>query len=333
MKGALIVLILLLQSCVSIQHKHEPVNATEISERSNHVLTLPYRNKKDGESYYGGLYHLSCTDKKADGTSYYIDFDKDSEKNSDKPTRADLAKLHYHHAAMASNVYRDPKLKPIFVIPGWTLLEALESDSGLGVELYGDGKSKESSNVIVVAFRGTNFGQKEDWINNLSLTYPTQYTQGYEYVLKKQRELPNKKIIAVGHSLGGAIAIDVAMKVADVDAVVFNPSPRFITSTKYTNDITVIYERGEVLNWLFGRVIKFRLPHRTNIGNYDFLDYRFYSASPIPEHGIYELARALTLVAMTRGVKGAKDMFVANIPESKALCLDKKNCSSLYANN
>lgn len=312
-----------LVSCAG-QQKNEFYVSPPLKSGGVHTLKKPFIPAIQEN----GLFHLSCTDKYPTGVSVYEAFDRDDSEFG----RVQLAKKHFFHAAMANNSYRDPVKKPTFIIPDWHLLSSLENDDGLGLEAYGNGSTLDSSTKLVIAFRGTNFESEEDWKNNLSIKEPPQYKQAFNYISELKKSYPEKDITVVGHSLGGGIAINIALRIKNISAVAFNPSPRnfFGKTSDYRNNITVLYEVGEVLDTMFGALIRVRLPDSTHYGNYNFLDYRVWTFSPIPEHGIYEFARALTVVAMTREDEFAKRFFISNISRSEAEHVDWESCKYLY---
>lgn len=290
---------------------------------STHVLLKPYNPAVEG-----GLFHLSCTDKYPDGHSAYAQFDGDKAEVG----RVELARRHFIHAAMANNSYSDPKNKPIFVLPGWTLHDALESKSGLALQVYGDGVSLKNSERVVVAYRGTNSSSVLDWANNLSPMEPLQYRQAFSHLKELKSNYPEAKVTAVGHSLGGGIAMNMSMRLPGVDAVAFNMSPRvrFGRTEAYPAYRASLYEVGEILTGGTNFYSAFQLPDSVHYGNYNFLDYRAWTFSPVPEHGIYELTRALTVVAMTRGSGEAITFFTANIGEDQARRTDWEHCEALF---
>ncbi len=302
-----------------------PLTASpEIAAPSRHELLKPPL-AGDRKS---GLFHLSCTDRRRGESSIYAAFDEDRIA----PTRAELAKRHYVHAAMASNAYRDPAVKPIFIIPDWFLLESSESESGLGLQVYGDAVTKTESRELVIAYRGTNFSSLKDWGNNMALREPAQYREAHAHLAALKASYPQARLTATGHSLGGGIALNMSLRFDGVDAAVFNASPRFMfgpASYRHANERAFLHERGEMLNGLFGQWTELRLSSRANYGNYNFLDYYARRFSPVPEHGIYEHARALLVVAMTRDQEHARRMFVANIDIDEAR-KDWENCRSRF---
>lgn len=293
-------------------------------ESGSHPLTKPYVPEVQND----GLFHLSCTDKYPDGASHYKAFDADQSPHG----RVDLAKRHFIHAAMASNVYRKPRENPLFNLPGWTLLERQESTSGLSLDLYGNTSSLAESTKLVIAFRGTDFDSLLDWKANFSLTKPQQFEQAIEYYRSIRRSSPTAEIVVTGHSLGGAIALNISLREPAVSAVAFNSSPRafFGSLPKPPNYRVQIYEVGEVLDAITGWYLRLRLPDDTRYGNYNFLDYKLRTVSPIPEHGIYELARSLLLVSMMRGDEYAREVFVKNIPIELARSVSWDACKPLY---
>ena len=312
----------LLAACAT----HPLVDAPPMPARGAHPIGLPYAP----ESNESGLFHLSCTDRYPNGTSVYAIFDAPSEG---EVSRAELAKRHFVHAAMANNAYRAPVEKPVFAIPDWHRVQSLQSRSGLMIDVYADAARLADGREVVVAYRGTDGASFPDWRNNLALREPPQYREAYRHLKALLAERPDAKVTATGHSLGGGIALNMSMRFEGVDAVVFNPSPRIhfgATSSRFDNYRASIYEVGEMLDLVSGPWTRLRLPSNVKYGNYNFLDYRALSISPLPEHGIYELTRGLLLVAMTRGDARAKAMFAANIDREQALRTDAKHCADWF---
>lgn len=287
-----------------------------------HELRKPYSAAEPN-----GLFHLSCTDKYPDGRSIYTDLGRDEEKNG----RVALARRYFMYAAMASNSYREPLRKPRFATPGWTFEYALESTSGLAAELYRADTPAGEPGRLVIAFRGTE-PEINDWLTNFSLSEPRQFREAMDWVRKIRQDNPGSAVAVTGHSLGGAIALNLSMRFEALDAVVFNASPRafFGQRTPYANQRVYIYEYGEFLSLLGSKYIDIRMPPGLIFGNYNFLDYRFYTVSVFPEHSIYEMTRALTLVALSAGERAAYRFFRANIPESVAVAVDPANCTHIY---
>jgi|GEM_PF-2070036 len=299
-------------------------------EVSSHKLTKPY-----SESYKMGLFHMACTDNYRNSHFYATLKNKECSDDHCIKDRVELAKSHFDHAAMANNVYKTPDTKPTFAIPGWNLISRLSSTSGLDLDVYLDGKDWLSSTKAAVVYRGTDFYSLKDWKTNFAVSEPLQFRQAFDHLHSIRSGHPSIPIVVIGHSLGGAIALNMAARFQNVEAVAFNPSPRaFFETDRYSksNKKTILYERGEILDALFGPYLRLRLDGPIELGNYNLLDYKVLSVAPVQEHGIYEMARALTVIAMTIGNdERAKQFFVMNIPESVAKTVDWENCGPLYA--
>lgn len=277
-----------------------------------------------------GLAHLSCTDQ-IDGESAYKAFEQDDPEVG----RTALAVQNFAYSAMANNVYRTPDSKPIFEIPHWHYLSRYESNSGLSVDVYGSSSTIDASSEIAVAFRGTDFTSLEDWGANLALLQPKQYREAYSLIQMIKNKHPDVLVTVTGHSLGGAIALNISLRIEGVNVVAFNSSPRaFFGHTRdLPNRRVHLYEVGEILNLLSGPWLRFRLPNSTLYGNYNFLDYKLSTVSPVPEHGIYEMTRGLLVIAMANGSEAARKMFIANIDVAQAMKVDPEACGPLYANS
>jgi hypothetical protein len=296
-------------------------------EHGEHKLTRPFVEGVQPP----GLTYLSCTDKRTDGSSRYLHYDR--APTSKQPSHAELARRHFLHAAMASNVYREPNDGAMFVLPSWTLKERREGTSGLSLDVYTSTESKNSRQRLVVAYRGTDYHSILDWGANFSLWFhePQQYRQAAEHLSGLLRDHPGAEVTVTGHSLGGAIALNLGQRFPGVSAVAFNSSPRAFFSlpdSPVDNQLVHIYESGEILNvthfWL-----EALLPANTQVAKYNFLDFTSPSQS-IAEHGIYRLARGLLLLALARGEESARQVFVASIPEAQAMKTDPENCEPLY---
>ncbi|MFS2016047.1 alpha/beta fold hydrolase [Massilia sp. CT11-108] len=297
---------------------------------SSHKLSKPY-----SDSYKDGLFHMACTDSYKNGHFYSTLRNKECSDDQCIKDRVELARSHFEHAAMANNVYKTPQTKPTFAVPGWTLVSRLSSESGLDVDVYLDAKDWGSSKKATVVYRGTDFYSLKDWKTNFAISEPLQFKQAFDHLYDIRNNYPSIPIVVVGHSLGGAIALNMAARFQNVEAVAFNPSPRaFFAADRYSklNKKTILYERGEVLDVLFGPYLRMRLEGPIELGNYNLFDYKLRSLPPVQEHGIYEMTRALTVIAMTVGDdEQARRFFVENVPESVAKEIDWENCASLYS--
>ncbi|MBI5127883.1 MAG: DUF2974 domain-containing protein [Rhodopseudomonas palustris] len=164
----------------------------------------------------------------------------------------------------------------------WTLIESLddigplpcpEGEGQCGKPLGGLGYKVFSSparNEIVVAFRGTDSQEADDWITNLRwvtrfLPLYDQYTQVQRHIgsiLDRALAVHGKaapRIVATGHSLGGGLAQQAAYKDGRIRAVyAFDPSTVTgyydpgVEGEKNSKDLKIdrVYQRGEVLAYL-----------------------------------------------------------------------------------
>lgn len=229
------------------------------------------------------------------------------------------------YALMSSNAYDD---KTQYEIPGWLRMARLESASGLGLDEW----VREGSDPVekVVAFRGTNFTSLKDWKTNLGLVEPWQHRQAYEYIAKLRQSEPATLLTVTGHSLGGALALNMSQRFDGLPAVAFNSSPRaFFAAEGKKNDRILAWETGEFLNafrrpWLGARM---RDAQRMR---FNFIDYNWHnSLKPIAEHGMYPLSRALLISAVANGNALARDTFRRNIDHEAAIAEDGATCAPL----
>lgn len=304
-----------------------------VAAGGTHPLMLPFSKSNEG------VYHLSCTDIDRAGKHYYESFRGNActpENGPCESDRIELAKAHFAHAAMANNVYRTPVSKPIFVLPSWIFVERFESaGSGLALDVYADNSKIADAKRIVIAYRGTDFDSLLDWQANLTFfREPVQYQEAREHLNALRKINPKAEIVLVGHSLGGAVALNLSLRVPNVSAVVFNPSPNAFQGPidrNLKNPRTLMYEKGEVLDMTSGPWLRLRLPGKSHYGNYNLLDYKWQTVSPLQEHSIYQLTRALTVIAMTVGEsEEARSLFRSNIPRSLAEKIDPESCAYLY---
>lgn len=113
----------------------------------------------------------------------------------------------------------------------------------------------------VIAYRGTDSRQLADWIyGNIG---STQRAQGLALYKEERTKLDGEgggsvPITVTGHSLGGAIAIQVSLENEGVDAYVFNTSPRYTLIPPNTNQRVAIAERGDILEVLRNRSMPVR---------------------------------------------------------------------------
>ena len=167
----------------------------------------------------------------------------------------DAARLSYEYAQMATNVYSSVGSSPFKLGPNLRPLEPLASlPSGLQYRVYERHDNGKRSEVII-AYRGTNFSSWQDWIfGNIGLTQRSEALTIFDRVWRDYEIKPS----ITGHSLGGALAIQVSL-CRDVHYnIVFDTSSRFskrFCGATYENHNVSIVEFGEINKLLrvFGR--------------------------------------------------------------------------------
>jgi hypothetical protein len=193
----------------------------------------------------------------------------------------EAAQESFIYAQMAANTYGDPIQ---FKLPReYSLIDMKGNDSiGFAYSIY---KNNET-NTLIISFRGTE-GFKDWWYGNL-LT--SQNKSGLALFDQLKTEYPNDtKFVVVGHSLGGGIALEVSLKRENVEAYVFNTSPRFSADGyDIKNKRVSIVEHGEVLKAL-------RAPSREASQTYTSIGCS--SGGPISQHEQAKLATCLTQIA------------------------------------
>ena len=144
----------------------------------------------------------------------------------------------------------------------------------------------------IISYRGTDAKQLADWFQgNLG---NTQRDQGVELYKEERAKLDaeghkNVPISVTGHSLGGAIAIQVSLENEGVDAFVFNTSPRYQLLPPNNNQRVAIAERGDILEVLRSRAAPTRQ---------DLLIVNCYPLqSRIASHSVRKLAECVTWIA------------------------------------
>jgi hypothetical protein len=189
-------------------------------------------------------------------------------------------------AATAGDLAAKAKLKPIHKA------ESKLKTHGFNYAVYDKRNAAGALERRVISFRGTDTKQLADWFQgNIG---NTQRDQGCELYKEERAKLDAEghngvPITVTGHSLGGAIAIQVSLENEGVDAFVFNTSPRYQLLPPNNNQRVAIAERGDILDVLRSR----SMPTRQ-----DLLIINCYPMqSRIASHSVRKLAECVTWIA------------------------------------
>lgn len=231
----------------------------------------------------------------------------------------DAAARIWPYAIMSSNVYWNTRNTPQYRLPGWKRVNRASSPSGLALEEWERIVPLGTRGEIVVAFRGTEGASLRDWRANLSPIEPEQFRESVQYMrgVRERADKEGSTVTVTGHSLGGAIALNMSLRFRNVDYIGFNPSPRgyakvFFRPRHTANRLTVT-ERGEVLRT--GILLVPYLPAGAFYGidrlRYDFLKFT-RGVVPVHEHSMYLFSRGLLLAAIKNHDIEARRTFRAN---------------------
>jgi hypothetical protein len=297
---------------------------------------------------YDSLQYLSCDYRRGVGDQRYSpapefqDPDAGSVLNL-APEHIATAAAVWPYALLASNVYRDPE-SPYYVVPGWEAQRRWESPSGLAVEEWYKRSAGGALAEIAIVFQGTQFTSIADWRTNLSLVEPRQHREAMAIVteIMARPEAQGVRTVATGHSLGGALALNMSRRIPGLHFYGFNPSPRAFYGGSVESDVerVWVYEAGEILAFV-------RLPWQARINRYRPLRYNYLnfiwgrSVTSFKEHSMYLFSRGLLLAAIKseQGVGEATRAFATNLNvqgyeadfTGDQPLLDKTDCERLFA--
>lgn len=194
------------------------------------------------------------------------------------------------YAMAANNAYKDSSRKHFDLPDNWKRIKQVNDEqSGLQFDIYEVSEEGGAKNLIV-AFRGT------DSENDNPATSKKQYELVDKLMPDIIKNSPNAKIIAVGHSLGGALALHTSLVFDNIDAYAFNPSPRIYRhGNNKPNKRYMINEKGDPLNT--ARIIWKAVPG-TEEWEFDFSEHGE------KQHFSYPLALGLLLLGSTEEDSG-----------------------------
>ncbi len=220
---------------------------------------------------------------------------------------AQMARDAYHYAPLAQNAY-EPDHETYARLPdGIAMRLQVPNDKyGFAYAIFDRTENGQLTEVII-AFRGTEFGDFNDWRHgNIGTTQRMLGVQLYHMLRGQLNEagMVDTPISVTGHSLGGAIAAQVSLENEGVKLRVFNASPHFADiMDPPPADRMAISERGELL----------QLARRSkNFPGHDafILDCN-PGASSVIDHKMRPLGDCLIWIAAYQD-KAAHDLIAAN---------------------
>ena len=143
--------------------------------------------------------------------------------------------------------YRDFTCKGKYINSG---VFSLEGD--LQAKIF-EVRDKGSLESVIIAYRGTEISNPSNAFFDIicGTVNKTQRLAAIEFYCHISQFYHNIDIYLTGHSLGGALAMEVSLQ-QPVDAYVFNPSYRIdYKNTTNNGSIYVFEEKGDYVPWLF----------------------------------------------------------------------------------
>ena len=263
--------------------------------------------------------HLTAFEVEAAKRLWCIDLDLTEERK--RSNNADWAAKFAEYAILSNAAYAEKGVNPSMPLPkGWSIAGApVKSskkprndwsptswfgDNGFSMSVF-EKREQETILEVAVAFRGTD--QKRDWVQNTIPKFQAQAADAenaFRAVLAKYRSSGSSapKITATGHSLGGGLALHVSFLWPNVDAFVFNSSPRIgVKRSDIKSNRVSIFEAGEALD----RIRRLNKMVRPEWEGIDSRDFHFYDGS---EDGLRGALRALV---SQHGIEGFASRLVS----------------------
>lgn len=220
---------------------------------------------------------------------------------------AALAPKYATYAIFSSNAYQRAKSFPL--PEGWEEKRPPQEGKGLAFSLF---ERQAGSRVAeaVVAYRGTD--DAKDWLHNVT-PFMDQVPEAVR-VFKAIRDsygVTRPRMVATGHSLGGGLALHMALTIPDVEALAYNSSPvvRAGSDPILTNRRTSIWEQGEILQ----AVRDLKSEWRIEWTGTDLVEVNFARRlSPLKQHKMEPLAFNLVLLAARYSPQMQKVLDVLN---------------------
>ena len=212
------------------------------------------------------------------------------------------------YALMSSNAYAKNHQ---FKIPKWERIERKCTKRDMSLDIM----KNEEEKKIVLAFTGTN-SIKDFIYGNFNIFGKGQYAEAEKVLddLLSDSRYEGYKIIATGHSLGGGLALHCSLYRDNIDAIVFNTSPRVFQpkyKTKHSYRV-VVNEEQELLAYIRRYHSHFRkIKINERYGKFNFIRNRFRNR--LRGHSIYKIARGLTILAASTGNTYAKEIMNENL--------------------
>ena len=221
----------------------------------------------------------------------------------------------WEYAQLSNNTYFDDDETFAALPDGISLIRNSGNDeSGFAYAIYDrqiDGKLTER----IIAFRGTEFSFNDWFAGNIGGEHNQRGMEIYQRIRAEldAEGLPDILVRVTGHSLGGAIAAQIAMMTDGVDSYAFNQSPKYdIPPDPADNERLAVTERGEGLG-------NIRELFRSAPQDVLVINCRPRGA-PWSDHSVYKLAQCLTWIAAYDDASAFKSVEANAIPKPWVEC-------------
>ena len=209
-----------------------------------------------------------------------------------------LASHSWKYAQLCKNVYNKN-----FTYKIDSYFDELRNFENKSISFYARLYREKTNNRLILVFRGTD--SIRDFLTGNNPFYQAQNNYGQLIFNNIKNQYPNHQITVAGHSLGGAIAINISLNNENVIAYSFNGSPVFKNRLNFENTRFSIVEYGEVLKIprIFGREAT---QEYTSIG--------CSRGNPVSQHDMQKLATCLTRIARFEDSEALNSLNINGIP-------------------